>query len=80
MLEVYEPINVWAYFKGKEVFPFAFFWRGRQIKVEKVNLKHSSKEGDLIYYHFSLSADGNFYRIRFDSKNLKWLMEMVDED
>lgn len=80
MLEIAEPINVWVLFKGNLIQPWCFFWKSRQIKVDKVNLVHTSKDGSNTFYHFSCSAAGNFYRLKFDTKNLKWFLEAVEED
>ncbi len=80
MLEILEPVNVWVLFKGTLIQPHFFFWRGRQIKVDKVNLVHTSKDGTNIFYHFSVSSGENFYRLKFETKSLKWFLEAVDED
>jgi hypothetical protein len=79
MLEIAEPVNVWVFFKGSSIEPWCFFWKNRQIKIDKVNLVHTSKEGSNTFYYFSLSSKGNFYRLKFDTKNLKWFLEAVDE-
>lgn len=75
-----EPINVWVFFKNSYIQPFMFFWRERQIKVDTVNLMHTTKHGNKTYYHFSISGNGNFYRLRFDSTDLKWFLEEVEEN
>lgn len=79
MLEIEESVNVWVFFKENTIEPWCFFWKGRQIKVDKINLVHTSKEGSNTFYHFSISASGNFYRLGFDLKRLKWFLEAVDE-
>lgn len=79
MLEILEPINVWVFFKGNSIEPWCFFWNKRQIKVDKVNLVHSSKEGSNIFYHFSVSSGGNFYKLRFNLNSLTWNLEAVEE-
>ncbi|OGE20024.1 hypothetical protein A3A14_00255 [Candidatus Daviesbacteria bacterium RIFCSPLOWO2_01_FULL_43_38] len=79
-MEILEPINVWVFFKGNLIEPYLFFWRGRQIKVDKVNLIHTSKNGASLFYHFSISGGGNFYKLRFDNHNLKWFLEGVEEE
>lgn len=80
MLEISEPINVWVFFKGSLIQPHYFFWKGRQIKIEKINLVHTSKEEGRTFYHFSVSSQGNFYRLKFDSNKLKWVLEAVEEE
>lgn len=79
MFELSEPINVWVFFKGTSITPYVFFWRKRRIKIESVNLVHTSKDGnDGVFYHFSVSSGGNFYRLRFELKSLKWFIETVE--
>ena len=78
-MEILEPVNVWVFFKQSIIEPYLFFWRGRQIKVDKINLVHTSKDGAFVFYHFSVSGGGNFYRLRFNSGNLKWFLEGVEE-
>lgn len=79
MLEIQEPIDVWVFFKGSQIQPYYFFWHGRQIKVEKINLVHTSKNEGRTFYHFSVSSGGNFYRLGFDTGKLNWVLEAVEE-
>lgn len=79
MLEVLEPVNVWVFFEKNSFKVHTFFWRGRQIKVDKINLVHTSKEGGNVFYHFSCSAAGNFYRLKFDTNKMNWFLEAVEE-
>ncbi len=80
MLDLQEPVNVWVFFKGALIQPYLIIWKNRKIKIDSINLVHTSKEGDALLYHFSLSAGGNFYRLGFDTKRLKWFLEAVEED
>lgn len=80
MLEINESVDVWVLFTKNKIKPHIFFWHGRQIKIEKINLVHTSKNGVNIFYHFSVSSGGNFYRLKFDLRGLKWILEEVEED
>lgn len=80
MTELTEPINVWTFFKGSTVQPYLFIWRGRSIKIDAVNLVHTTKNGSSLNYHFSVSSKGNFYRLKFDLGKLKWFIEAVEEE
>lgn len=80
MLEISESINVWVFFRRDIIQPYCFFWGERKIKIDKVNLVHTSKEGDTLFYYFSVSSEGNFYRLKFDSNKLKWFLEGVDNE
>ncbi len=80
MVEIVEPVDVWVFFKKQLVQPYIFFWRGRQIKVDKINLVHTSKEGANIFYHFSVSSGGNFYRLKLDTNKMSWILEALEEE
>lgn len=79
MMEINEPIDVWVLFQKSKIQPSVFFWHGRRIKIEKINLIHTSKNGSNIFYHFSISSEGNFYRLKFDVGKLNWSLEAVEE-
>lgn len=79
MLELSEPINVWCFFKGTTVQPYIFFWKKRKIKIDTINLVHTSKDGASLLYFFSVSAGNNFYRLKFDLFKLKWSLEALEE-
>lgn len=80
MTDLFEPINVWVYFSKGAIEPFIFFWRGRKLKVEKINLVHTSRDGTNTFYHFSITSGGNFYRLRFEIPKLKWILEQIEEE
>lgn len=80
MLQIHEPVDVWVLFTKHLIQPHTFFWKGRRIKVEQVNLIHTSKEGTNTFYHFSISSGGNFYRLRFDTGKLSWTLEAAECD
>lgn len=80
MLEIREPINVLCLFKNVSIIPLYFSWKGRRIKIDKVNLIHTSKVGSTLFYHFSVSGGGNFYRLKLDTNKMSWFLEVVDED
>lgn len=79
MLEISEPVNVWVFFKGNILQPYVFFWRGRRIVIDKINLVHTSKEGENTFYHFSISAGANFYKLVFELPKMTWQLEAVEE-
>ena len=79
MTEFADPINVWVFFKKGQITPYVFFWNKRRIAIDKVNLVHQSREAGRDMYHFSVSSGGNFYRLGFDTINLKWFLEATEE-
>lgn len=79
MLELSEPVNVWVFFKSETIRPYLMIWRGRKIRIDCVNLVHVSKNQGVLFYHFSVSAQGNFYKLGFDAGKMRWLLEAVEE-
>lgn len=80
MLEIQESINVWVLFERNLIQPYSFFWRNRQIKIDKVNLVHTSKNGTSVFYHFSVSSESNFYRLKLDTDKMNWVLEAAECD
>lgn len=79
MTDVFEPIRVWVLFEGIKIEPYIFFWRDRKIKIESINMVHTSKSEGGVLYHFSVSSGGNYYRLLFNINKTKWLLEQVEE-
>ena len=79
MLELSEQVDVWVLFSKSKIQPSVFFWKGRQIKIDKINLVHSSRDGSNHLQYFSVSSQGNFYRLRLEVERLKWVLEAVEE-
>lgn len=79
MLEINEPIEVSVLFKSNFIQPACFWWRSREIKVDQINLVHATKFSSSVFYHFSISAENNFYQLKFDVANMKWILEAVED-
>ena len=80
MVEINEAISIWVLFEKNLIKPHLFFWHGRKIKIDKINLVHTSKNGQSLFYHFSVSSGGNFYRLKFDTEKMKWFLEAIEDD
>ncbi len=82
--EINEPIDVACRFIGNKIIPLKFFWpasaeasagrHGREIAVKTVNLTWSSWEGRSKIYYFAVSDSVNYFKLRFNSENLKWTL------
>jgi len=69
-----EPIEVVASFKDNEVIPKFFYWRRKMYKVIKVHLVHTSKIGNQILYHFSVTDEANYFQLVFNPFTLTWVL------
>lgn len=75
MLEqINEPIEVSARFEKGKLIPVSFIWQNREYEVQKVNLSWSQYEGRSKIYYFAVSDSVNYFKLRFDSEKLSWIL------
>jgi hypothetical protein len=70
--ELNDIVDVVVSFKANEVVPKFFKWRQKIYQVNKVHLVHTSREGQQLLYHFSVSDAVNYFQLTFNSFNLSW--------
>lgn len=62
----------------KSVYPWVVGWRGRQYRITKVGLHHTTREGRVLFHIFSVSDGTNFFKLRFDTETLGWRLLEID--
>lgn len=75
--EVKEKISVLAVFKNSTVFPYAFDFKGKRRKIEKVNLSYQEREGSSINYFFAVESDGLIAKVKYNNVSLLWTLEEI---
>ena len=65
-------IEVVVSFKANKVVPNFFKWHNKVYQVVKVHLVHTSKVGQQLLYHFSVSDTANYFQLTFNPSNLSW--------
>lgn len=78
-VKVDEPVRVAVDFRGPDVRPLAFLWRGRKITVDKVNMTFKRQHGDRWVRCFAVSDEANAYILRYDPEDMRWVLEEVVE-
>ena len=69
-------IEVLAHFKpGGGLRPQIIKYGGRKYPIKQVSLVHSITDGAVRIYFFSVSDDTNFWRLGFNTQNLRWWIE-----
>lgn len=48
---------------------------GRKYPISKVSLMHSIKDGAVRIYFFSVSDEVNYWKLGFNTENLRWWVE-----
>ncbi len=75
-----DPVDVHVDFSGRRVRPTCVRWGARDYPMEKVNLIHSTNEGETKIFYFSVSDKTTFMKLRLDTQNLEWrLVEIYSE-
>ena len=59
------------------VAPRQIFWNGQAIRVAKVGIHHTIREGRTLFHIFSVTSDNLFFRLRLNTDNLHWTLEEV---
>ena len=72
-------ISVAAVFKGGDVFPRWFLYRGRKVAVREVTYSWKETKGAALFHHFAVSDGMNLYDIAFQPVALSWSIEAVDD-
>lgn len=67
-----DEISVQVVFHGKKVLPKLFKWHNKIHRVEKVNLMHRAKYGNILFCFFSVRNTSKFYKLRFNTQELSW--------
>lgn len=60
--------------QGGKLVPLEFVWKNRTTVVKGVNLSYSVWEGRNKIFYFAVSDSINYFKLRFDSTNLKWTL------
>ncbi len=77
---VNEPVEVRVDFCGRHVMPRAMRWNNRTYPIDRVNMVHSSNNGECKLFFFSVSDKTNYFKLQLNTSNLEWrLVEMYAE-
>ncbi|HTL39202.1 MAG TPA: hypothetical protein VL306_00080 [Methylomirabilota bacterium] len=75
MLEsINEPIEVMALFKLKHTMPNRFWWQGKEIVIQKINLAYSKREGRNKFYFFAVTDGANYFKLQLNAESLTWTL------
>lgn len=76
----HDPVKVWAVFDEHRVMPKVFEWGNQTYKIERLMHVYSTYQGRERVHYFSVTDQGNFFRLALYGENLKWyLLEHYQE-
>lgn len=58
--------------------PKYVLWNGKSHTVTQVGLHHTLREGRVFYHIFSVVSGSIFMKLRFNTENLLWRLEEVE--
>jgi len=65
---------------GSLCVPHRMRWRGRDIELTELALRHPTVSGKRMIHVFHVSGGGSDYRLEFDAEALSWtLVSMIGE-
>ena len=71
------PTDVIAGFTKEGAKPLVFKYAGKKWVVEKVNLVYEQRTGDGKLVYFSVTSQSNYFKLVFETNNLRWRIEEV---
>lgn len=73
------PVSVQMVFdhRLRTVSPRQIFWDGRAIRIAKVGLHHTLREGRTLFHVFSVASNDLFFRLKLDTSTLFWTLEEI---
>jgi hypothetical protein len=77
LLKTQEEIEIITIFTKKGPQPHIFKWAGKRFIIEKINLIFTKKLGDDKLVYFSVTSQDNYFKLVFNTNNLKWFIEEV---
>lgn len=61
----------------RTVTPRQIFWDGQSIRIAKVGMHHTVREGRTLFHIFSVTSSNLFFRLKLDTDNLFWTLEEI---
>ncbi len=75
--KVNEPIEVLAKFKNGVLTPLVLKITNRVYRIDSVDLRYDTTSGEVKFLSYSVSSQGNSYKIALNTKTMEWRLEEV---
>jgi hypothetical protein len=61
------------------VSPKKIKWNGKIYPINLIGYHHRYQEGNKLIHIFSVSNRNLFFRLKFDTQNLEWILEEISD-
>lgn len=72
-----EPIAVLGYYSNQRFHILKFRWRSTIYSVQEVTLTAKVKDGGVPWQYYSVTVQGNLYRVAHNQQSQQWLLKEV---
>ncbi|MEW5826464.1 MAG: hypothetical protein AB1778_06485 [Candidatus Bipolaricaulota bacterium] len=78
--KVGEAIDALVVYRQRQTHPElrAFRWGGRRYDVAATNLVHVEREGETIHLCYSVSAAGEHFHVRLNTRSNQWTLDEIE--
>jgi len=63
----------------KNILPVKLRWRDQEYQIKKLAYYHKFRQGRILQHIFHVTDGHLDFRLRFDSEDLSWTLEEVDD-
>ena len=60
------------------IYPWVIAWHGRRYEITKVGFHHMIREGRTLFHVFSVTDGTMYFKLTFNTENLRWHLLEVD--
>ena len=80
--DINEQVSVLVVFGqgDRKVRPFRIRWGDRTFEITEVGYQYKYKEGQSVIHVFSATDGTNFFELKYDSEDLKWMLGRVADN
>jgi len=61
----------------RTVSPRQIFWDGKIIRIARVGMHHTIREGRTLFHIFSVTSQELFFRLKLNTETLFWTLEEI---
>ncbi|HSV95014.1 MAG TPA: hypothetical protein VLH94_03530 [Spirochaetia bacterium] len=61
----------------RTVSPRQIFWDGKIIRIARVGMHHTIREGRTLFHIFSVTSQDLFFRLKLNTETLFWTLEEI---
>ncbi len=74
---IHEEISILGVYSKSKFIPKKFKWKNKNYTIDQITLISDTRDGNIKKRLYSVISKGNVYRLEFNRKTEKWLLEEI---